>query len=1190
MSEYYHSLISESSFSSSSSFSLNQYFIFIGPKCSKENDYLLETNKITSSKYQWYNLYPKILMEQFSQIANVYFLIISILQSIKEISYSNGSPIMLIPFSFIVLINGVKDIYEDWKRKKMNDIDNKRICEVYDTSKNKFLNKNWEDIKLGDVIKVKKNEIIPCDMIILESSELNGLCYVEPKNINGESNLYMKEINGSWNKNLIYYSDVSYICLTKKPNEKIFKFKGTLYEIEYKKDKDDNSIINIARNKKEFHFNQNNFVLRGMILRQTNYIIGTAIYIGINTKVMINSPKAKNKKSKLEKKMNLLVLIIFCFQICLSVISSIVNLFQNHRSSSFIQIFIDINSYYNYDNINYLNLNKIYKFIKIMGTWITIMTNFVPISLLTTLVFSKLCYGYFISKDIDMINKENMTGAKVHSSNLNEELGQVKFIFTDKTGTLTQNKMKFKSFSVGTSSYGDYNDDDKFENFIFNQSKEDKYGVITEVDFIDTNHKLEEDLFKKRNKISKIMEHFFFNLCLCNDVHIDSKKFEKTKKIEYMTSSSDEKCLVNFSRYCGYTFINRTIHNIIEIEKKIDENNYELMEYKICNILEFTSERKRMSVIVKKGDDDDNKYILYIKGSDNIIEEILSLESKNSKEYKFIMNKVKEYSIKGLRTLLMGYKELTFEEYIEFNDKYKILMEDMEENNNQEKLYKLYEEIENEIHLLGATAIEDELQYKADETINKFINIGIKICMLTGDKLETAKNIANSCKLITPDMDLIYIEYNKIFDYNPSKNIKSYLNSLIKTKFNDNNINNKKYCMLINGDTLVNILSSEETIKIFNDLFNKCNSIICSRVDPKQKAKLVNIIQSTNSGVCLAIGDGANDVGMITEANVGIGISGIEGSEAVRVSDYSINQFYHLQKLLLFHGRETYRKNSYYILYNFYKNVIFVSPMFFFGFINFFSGITLYEPFLHQLYNVFYSIFPIFYFSIFDREYESDFLVKNPNYYIQGMNDECFNIFIFIRHILYGFLEGLLLMVSSFIIFYYNNDEGYSLNNLYSFGTVILSGIIITVNLKVLLNSKIIDIFLIFLIFLSIYTFYIGVILFSGEKIFNISLYKIFLTNYYIIGDYSYIIKDNKYLLYVILIIGLVIIFDNLLNQIIILITSKFENKIKNLDNNLILEDENDDGLENNYKNYLNKETNRKEYELQIINNSEDDE
>ena len=200
------------------------------------------------------------------------------------------------------------------------------------------------------------------------------------------------------------------------------------------------------------------------------------------------------------------------------------------------------------------------------------------------------------------------------------------------------------------------------------------------------------------------------------------------------------------------------------------------------------------------------------------------------------MNKVKEYSIKGLRTLLMGYKELTFEEYIEFNDKYKILMEDMEENNNQEKLYKLYEEIENEIHLLGATAIEDELQYKADETINKFINIGIKICMLTGDKLETAKNIANSCKLITPDMDLIYIEYNKIFDYNPSKNIKSYLNSLIKTKFNDNNINNKKYCMLINGDTLVNILSSEETIKIFNDLFNKCNSIICSRVDPKQKA------------------------------------------------------------------------------------------------------------------------------------------------------------------------------------------------------------------------------------------------------------------------------------------------------------------------------------------------------------------
>ena len=204
MSELYHSLINESSFSSSVSLSNNQYIIFIGPNCNKENDFLFESNKINTCKYQWYNFFPKILMEQFSYITNVYFLIISILQSIKEISYSNGSPIMLIPFSFIVFINGIKDIYEDWKRKKMDDLDNNRLCLVYNNTKNKFINKKWEDIKLGDILKIHKNEIIPCDMILLDSSELNGVCYVEPKNINGESNLYMKEINPYMKKKLGY--------------------------------------------------------------------------------------------------------------------------------------------------------------------------------------------------------------------------------------------------------------------------------------------------------------------------------------------------------------------------------------------------------------------------------------------------------------------------------------------------------------------------------------------------------------------------------------------------------------------------------------------------------------------------------------------------------------------------------------------------------------------------------------------------------------------------------------------------------------------------------------------------------------------------------------------------------------------------------------------------------------------------
>lgn len=386
-------------------------------------------------------------------------------------------------------------------------------------------------------------------------------------------------------------------------------------------------------------------------------------------------------------------------------------------------------------------------------------------------------------------------------------------------------------------------------------------------------------------------------------------------------------------------------------------------------------------------------------------------------------------------------------------------------------------------------------------------------------------------------MEEILVEYNRMIDiYNPENNIQNYLTNLIKTKFNNNN---KKHCLLINGDTLLNIFESEEAINLFNELFNKSDSIICSRLDPQQKAKLVSIIKSTSKKVCLAIGDGANDVDMITEANIGIAIHGLEGSEAARASDYSINQFYHLQKLLLYHGRESYRKNSYYIIYNFYKNIIFVSPMFFFGFLNFFSGITLYEPFLHQLYNVIYSIFPIFYFSIFDREYESEFLVTNPENYIQGNKDECFNIFIFYKYLIIGFIEGFIILKSALIIFYFNSKDGYNLNNLYSFGNVVFSGIIIIVNLKVLCNAKIIDIFLIFLIIFSISSFYIGVILFSGDKLSFFSLPKYFLNHYYIIGDNKYVIQDKKYLLFVLLIIGEVIIINQIINTILYYIKGK---------------------------------------------------
>ena len=195
------------------------YAIFINnPDMNDKN----EKNKIDTSKYKWFNFFAKILMEQFSRLANIYFLIIAVLQSVKELSYSGGNPIILMPLSFVVCLNGLKDIYEDYKRKKSDKKENNSECCVYN-SLNGFQKKKWRDIKLGDIIKVNNNEEFPADLLLLSSSDENGICYVETRNLDGETNLKFRQANKIihniiYSKNEEYLQHIRYVCITKPPN------------------------------------------------------------------------------------------------------------------------------------------------------------------------------------------------------------------------------------------------------------------------------------------------------------------------------------------------------------------------------------------------------------------------------------------------------------------------------------------------------------------------------------------------------------------------------------------------------------------------------------------------------------------------------------------------------------------------------------------------------------------------------------------------------------------------------------------------------------------------------------------------------------------------------------------------------------------------------------------------------------
>ena len=990
-------------------------------------------NSISTSKYTYYNFLPKILFEQFSKIANIYFLIIAFFQVFKEISNSNGKPVILFPLFIVVSVNGVKDFYEDWKRKKSDDKENSKNTLIYSFKKRNFVKKKWKDILIGDIIKVKEDEYFPADCVVLATSEDSNCCYIETKSIDGETNLKFKKtnkkvieiLNNNKEKENLINLDKSLIQC-QQPNEFIYEFNGKF----------------IGPNNEEFFLDIDNFILRGCSLKQTGYIYAVVIYVGHDTKIMRNSVSAKEKVSKIEHIMNNQIIIVFVLQFIIGIVSSLIGniqLYSDRNNLGYIYPLMNNNN----DNNNKSDVDISFgKFIITIGTWIILVNNIVPISLLMTLEMVKYIQGIFISWDYHIYDLINHQKPKVQTSTLNEELGQVKFIFSDKTGTLTKNYMEYKAMSINGKIYGIQNKEEN-KKIIIN----DEYGCVTNFNF--SCQEFEKDFVNcvnKNNDQYKKIYLFLLCLSLCHSIITDQNSLPK---IIYKSSSPDETAMVNCARNFGIIFSGRDIYdNIFILEKNNKTGKYEKIVYKLLSCLDYSSERKRMAVIVRSPD---NKIYLFAKGADSAIGERVT---QNKELIEITGDHLIKFAKHGLRTLMVAYKELTEEEYNIYDKAYKLAMNNPEE---KEKLLKdAYGLVENNYYLLGATAIEDKLQDNISNVLFNFIEAGIKIWVLTGDKMDTAKSIAYSCKLL--DHSFIIFQFDSINNIDKSEliyKIRETLKEFIKQylKSESEKESNNKYGLIVSMTELNIILGNEELENIFYSLAIKCNTVLCCRVSPKQKAEMVNIVMKRQPEVTtLAIGDGANDVNMITTANIGIGIMGVEGLQAARASDYCISEFQFLKRLLFVHGRESYRKNSFIVCYNFYKNFLFVLPQFWLGFYNYFSGQYLYDPYIYQLFNIIFTCFPIAWFGIYDKEVSYDILMEDSRYYTQGIINKLFHNKRFWKWIFYGILQAFFVFIYSFPTCEYICDG--QLHDLGSQGSIAYSSIVLITNIKILTTTN----------------------------------------------------------------------------------------------------------------------------------------
>ncbi|XP_065672695.1 phospholipid-transporting ATPase ID isoform X3 [Hydra vulgaris] len=969
-----------------------------------EHNSIYCSNFIKTSKYNIVTFLPLNLFEQFRKAANLYFLFQIIIMSIPKITALNPAS-TAVPLALVLLATMIKDGFDDYGRHKSDSQINNKIANVLEPDGLK--KKKWQDISTGDIIKVEDDESIPADVLLISTQNPSGLCFIETADLDGETNLKVRQPLSETNE--LFVNDVAIQSFNgevkcEPPNNRLERFTG-----------------NLIWNGVTYSLDNGNVVLRGCVLRNTPWIYGIVLYAGHDSKLMMNSGKTVFKRTKLDRMTNLLVIWIALLLALICSFCSLMSYFMEKKIGKNFQTFLPWEEFYK-------NSPALIALINWPG-FVMVLNTLIPISLYISVELIRLGQSLLISNDIELYDEGTDTPAIARNTTLTEELGQIEYIFSDKTGTLTQNIMEFKECSINGKMYGHVENSngsslDKVDGIDFSFNK------YADLSFQFYDQSLIDEIKKKDEHCME----FFRVLALCHTVMVEEKIEEKdppkngfdvtdfvpcqrSPAIEYQAQSPDEGALVAASRNFGFIFKSRTPNSIL-IETPAGEETYEL----IC-ILDFDNVRKRMSVIVRKN----NIITLYCKGADTVLYELLSRESEPIKSP--TLEQLDVFASEGLRTLVLAFRILTEEELTEWQALYKKASTAMEAR--EEKLMQAFEMIEKNLTLIGATAIEDKLQDHVPETIANLAEANIKIWVLTGDKQETAINIGYSSMLLTDnliDVFIINTEENEI-----DKQMKGFLEKINEfSTLNHNDIKSPKvgiiadhddhyvqemteencekegFGLVISGKYLAYALLPKHEMT-FLELAKLCKAVICCRVTPLQKALVVELVKKNVKATTLAIGDGANDVSMIKAAHIGVGISGKEGRQAVLAADYSFAQFRFLERLLMVHGRWSYWRMSKFLGYFFYKNFAFTLVQFWYSFFNGFTAMTLYDTWFLSVYNVCFTSLPVLALGIFDQDVSAASSLRYPRLYIPGQSNTLFNVKSFIVKLFHGVFTSLAL-------------------------------------------------------------------------------------------------------------------------------------------------------------------------------------
>ncbi|RIB02895.1 aminophospholipid-transporting P-type ATPase, partial [Gigaspora rosea] len=877
-------------------------------------------NVVRNQKYNLITFFPLVFYEQFHVFINLYFLLVSLSQLIPPLKIGYLFTYFG-PLAFVLAVTMGKEAYDDWKRYKRDRENNSQKYQVL--TRDGIKNVPSSKLRVGDFVKIYKDQRVPADVILLRTTEASGACFIRTDQLDGETDWKLRLAVPYCQK---LHSDDNLLSIDAEiyadpPIKDIHNFIGN-----FSKQLPGNVVPQTEP------LNVENTLWMNTVLA-SGTAIGFVIYTGKDTRAVMNTSHPETKTGLLDIEINNLSKILFIVTFIISILLIALNGFRG--------------------------LWYIYLF-----RFLIIFSSIIPIGLRVNLDMGKSVYAY------QMMTDKEIPDTIVRTSTIPEELGRIEYLLSDKTGTLTKNDMELKKLHMGTMAFN-YESWDDVRTHLATAFGKAKAGPSTSI------------TGKGRRDMSLRVKDIILALALCHNVTpvVDSE----SDTITYQASSPDEVAIVRLTEQVGLTLVFR---DVSEIHLRTPDGD--VLEYLILQTFPFTSESKRMGIVVK--DKTTGEIMFYQKGADVVMSQIVQYNDWLDEECD---NMARE----GLRTLVVARKRLSEDAYNEFHERFNEAKVSITDRKAQEQLV-VVSLLEQELELLGVTGVEDKLQDEVKNTLELLRNAGLKIWMLTGDKIETATCIAVSSKLISRSQTIHQISRVT----SPDEAVEEL--EVLQSK--------KDSCLVIDGTSIQFYL--EHYKNEFIEVAVRLPVVVACRCSPTQKADITKlIIEFTGKRVC-CIGDGGNDVSMIQAAHVGVGIVGKEGKQASLAADFSIIQFSYLTKLLLWHGRNSYKRSAKLSQFVIHRGLIISVIQAVFSALFFFAPIALYQGWLIVGYTTLYTMAPVF-SLVLDRDVKEETAFKFPELYKELTKGRSLSLRTFFQWLMISVYQGGAIMIMSILLF-----------------------------------------------------------------------------------------------------------------------------------------------------------------------------